>query len=285
MSRGHHWKLETWIALLVLGMASACGSPIFAAELEVDQLIERLRKQILAAEQRARQNPLFGVKEVKLHISYAIEEKGEGSFKAFVITVGASVSAHAVQTMEITLAPIKDLQVHTPGAKRSPTILVDLRKNREYTAEELAGLLFAKAEVGVSTRGIGPSSPAREPQRELRPPSVILNVSFEQGSSEIPPRYFSELDKLGQLLRSPPFQDYRIQIEGHTDSIGPDAYNRMLSQRRAESAKRYLVEKFSIDPDRLVARGFGETRPIASNETPEGRAQNRRLEVVNLGKG
>jgi hypothetical protein len=167
MGQDHRWNRCTWIALLILGIASAYGSPIFAADLDVDQLIERLRNQILAAEKRARQNPLFGVKEIKLHISYAIEEKGEGSFKAFVITVGASVSAHEVQTMEITLAPIKDLQVEAPSPERSSAMLVDLRQNREYTAEELAGLLFAKAQVDVRQRGIGPR-PGPEPPRELR---------------------------------------------------------------------------------------------------------------------
>jgi Trypsin-co-occurring domain 2 len=147
MGQDHRWNRCTWIALLMLGIASAYGNPIFAAALDVDQLIERLRNQILPAEKRARQNPLFGVKEVKLHISYAIEEKGEGSFKAFVITVGASVSAHAVQTMEITLAPIKDLQVEAPSAEpiivgapnpeRSSAMLVDLRQNRELQPKNL----------------------------------------------------------------------------------------------------------------------------------------------------
>jgi outer membrane protein OmpA-like peptidoglycan-associated protein len=283
MSQGHRWKLCTRIALLMLAIASTYRSPIFAADLEVDQLIERLRNQILAAEKRARQNPLFGVKEIKLHISYTVEEKGEGSFKAFVITAGASVSAHAVQTMEITLIPTKDLQVEAPSAERSSTMMVDLRENRPYTAEELAGLLFAKAEVEPRTRGI-PNRPGYEPSRESRPPSVVLNISFELGSSEILPQYSSELDKLGQVLTSPSFQGYRIQIEGHTDSIGSEAYNQVLSQRRAESVKRYLVQHFSIDPDRLVARGFGQTNPIAPNQTPEGRYRNRRVEVVNLGK-
>jgi OmpA-OmpF porin, OOP family len=109
-------------------------------------------------------------------------------------------------------------------------------------------------------------------------------VPFESGSSKILPQYSSELDKLGQVLTAPSFQEYRIQIEGHTDSIGSDGYNQALSQRRAESVKRYLVQHFPIDSDRLVAKGFGKTKPIASNDTPEGRYQNRRIEVVNLGK-
>ena len=61
---------------------------------------------------------------------------------------------------------------------------------------------------------------------------------------------------------------------------GPDAYNQSLSQRRAESVRDYLIKNFNISPDRLTAKGYGEEKPIASNDTKEGRSQNRRIEAV-----
>jgi OOP family OmpA-OmpF porin len=69
-------------------------------------------------------------------------------------------------------------------------------------------------------------------------------------------------------------------IEGHTDNVGGEQYNLQLSQRRAESVRKYLIDNFNIAPDRLKAEGFGESRPIASNSTPEGREQNRRVVAV-----
>jgi OmpA-OmpF porin, OOP family len=70
--------------------------------------------------------------------------------------------------------------------------------------------------------------------------------------------------------------------EGHTDSQGDDAYNQELSERRAGAVRQYLIETYGIAADRLEAEGFGESRPVADNETPEGRQQNRRVELVKL---
>ena len=70
-----------------------------------------------------------------------------------------------------------------------------------------------------------------------------------------------------------------VVVEGHTDSIGSDAYNMKLSQRRANTVRDYMVKK-GISPSRIKTEAFGETKPIASNKTAEGRAQNRRVEIV-----
>ena len=78
------------------------------------------------------------------------------------------------------------------------------------------------------------------------------------------------------------YPDLRLSIEGHTDSQGDESFNLDLSDRRAASVRRYLVEEFGIDPNRLSSRGLGETQPVASNDTPEGRQQNRRVELVRI---
>jgi OOP family OmpA-OmpF porin len=112
---------------------------------------------------------------------------------------------------------------------------------------------------------------------------VTLNVLFESNSDAIPPSAHADLDKLGTLLSWPQYTDYRIQLEGHTDSQGSARTNQMLSEKRVQSIKAYLVQNFHLDPERVRAVGYGESRPIVSNDTPEGRSQNRRVEVVNLG--
>lgn len=74
--------------------------------------------------------------------------------------------------------------------------------------------------------------------------------------------------------------DLRITIEGHTDNTGDDAHNQQLSEMRAAAVRAFLIEHYGIDAGRLEAAGFGESRPVASNDTPEGRQGNRRVELV-----
>lgn len=107
---------------------------------------------------------------------------------------------------------------------------------------------------------------------------------FEFNSATIRPEYYADLDKLGRVLTQPQYAEYRLEIEGHTDSIGSEPYNQHLSERRARSVKGYLVERFAIDPQHLVVRGYGENQPIAANTTSDGRDKNRRVEAVNLGQ-
>ncbi|WP_051694176.1 OmpA family protein [Desulfohalovibrio reitneri] len=109
------------------------------------------------------------------------------------------------------------------------------------------------------------------------PTTITLDIQFDVDSAEIKPAYRAELDRIGRLLRDHP--GAMVEIGGHTDSTGSAAYNEKLSQRRAESVKSYIENNFNIDGDRLDARGYGESRPVASNQTKAGRAGNRRVEA------
>ena len=113
---------------------------------------------------------------------------------------------------------------------------------------------------------------------------MTLNVLFAPNSATVPPASYAEVDKLGTVLSWPQYQDYRIQLEGHTDSQGNERKNQQLSERRVQSIKQYLTQRFQIAPERIQAVGYGASKPIASNDTPEGRNQNRRVEVTNLGR-
>jgi len=101
------------------------------------------------------------------------------------------------------------------------------------------------------------------------------NVLFRTGQAIIETTSFGLLDDILQVLQDAP--DMRLRIEGHTDSEGGEATNLELSRERAVSVRKYLVQE-GIDPDRLIANGFGETRPIDTNRTPRGRSVNRRVE-------
>lgn len=108
--------------------------------------------------------------------------------------------------------------------------------------------------------------------------TIQLDIEFRVGSVEISSTYLDQLKRVADLMKDSP--NKIAVIEGHTDSMGPATKNLQLSQGRAESVRQNLIDHFGIAQERLVAKGFGETRPIASNETPEGRRKNRRVSVI-----
>jgi OOP family OmpA-OmpF porin len=101
-------------------------------------------------------------------------------------------------------------------------------------------------------------------------------VTFETGRSVIRPESYAVLDQVAASLVANP--DIRIEIAGHTDNVGADAANRRLSQTRADAVRAYLAQR-GVAIERMVARGYGESLPVADNATPEGRAMNRRVEL------
>ena len=105
---------------------------------------------------------------------------------------------------------------------------------------------------------------------------VLRNVFFDVNKYELKPESQVELDRLVQLLQENP--TLKIEISGHTDNVGKPSDNLTLSNNRAKAVVNYLLGK-QIAPGRLLAKGYGESQPIATNETEEGRAQNRRTEV------
>jgi adhesin transport system outer membrane protein len=108
--------------------------------------------------------------------------------------------------------------------------------------------------------------------------SFKVNVLFPFASAKLPASYADEIFRLAEFLQKHP--DLKLTIEGHTDSVGSSQFNQRLSQQRADSVVKNLVEKHGIPPERLMASGFGEDRPIADNTTAEGRSQNRRVVAV-----
>lgn len=113
---------------------------------------------------------------------------------------------------------------------------------------------------------------------KFEPPRLFTldNVFFDTGKATLRPESVKELTELQEYLELKP--EIRVEIAGHTDNVGSDESNLTLSQNRAESVKRWLVSK-GIKSSRIVAKGYGETKPRASNETDEGRQKNRRTEV------
>lgn len=103
-------------------------------------------------------------------------------------------------------------------------------------------------------------------------------ILFDTGSDRIRAESKPTLDLIAQMLKD--HADLKLTIEGHTDNVGAAASNQTLSDKRAAAVRQFLVTTYHVDASRLSSKGYGSTKPAASNDTPEGRQQNRRVELV-----
>lgn len=160
------------------------------------------------------------------------------------------------------------------------------------TKSTLIGAAIGAAVGGAAGAGIGhmmdkqeqdmrqalAASDAAAVQREGNLLSVVLkgDVSFDTNSSVVRPGLYGELDRIASVLVQYP--QTLIRVEGHTDSVGSEAYNMDLSRRRAEAVKNLLLQR-GVDGSRMEVVGFGESTPVATNDTEAGRQKNRRVEL------
>ena len=107
--------------------------------------------------------------------------------------------------------------------------------------------------------------------------TMNLRLVYATNKDQVTPFHYRELDRAAAFIKQYPGHD--IVIEGHTDSKGDDEFNLKLSQRRAENVRMALIEKYGVEATRITAQGFGESRPVAANETADGREQNRRVVI------
>ncbi|MBD3297499.1 MAG: OmpA family protein [candidate division Zixibacteria bacterium] len=148
-----------------------------------------------------------------------------------------------------------NVRFHTYYNEREETFIRDMR-----LAEGGRTILYKQleAEGRVATRGI----------------------YFDSGSDVIRPESTPTLKEIGKMLDQ--HADLNLLIEGHTDNQGDDTYNQELSEKRAAAVKTYICSEYGVAGDRLQTDGFGESKPVDSNDTPEGRQNNRRVELVKL---
>ncbi len=170
----------------------------------------------------------------------------------------------------------------------APDELSDAQAALYHAAHELSeGDVHPDEQAGLIARAIQRAEDAIARTREAcapKPKPEIISlpgVNFETDSADITAESAAILDKAAETLLKKP--SIRAEVAAHTDSDGSEAYNEALSLRRAKSVLDYLVSK-GVSAERLVPRGYGETDPVASNDTPEGKARNRRVELRILSK-
>jgi outer membrane protein OmpA-like peptidoglycan-associated protein len=108
--------------------------------------------------------------------------------------------------------------------------------------------------------------------------AITYGINFDYNSSVITPQSEPVLKEIAQAMADKP--DWKLTITGHTDNIGGHAYNVALSQRRSAAVKQALVERYHVNPNRLSTAGDGDSDPVDTNDTLEGRARNRRVELT-----
>ena len=164
------------------------------------------------------------------------------------------------------LAQQQVLAAETEKARQSAAESDKLREQAEKEKQEMRARLLQQLNSVLATRDTARGLIAN-----------LSDVLFKSGSFELLPGARERLAKVSGIVLA--YQGLRLAVEGHTDSIGSDEYNRRLSEQRADAVRDYLVQQ-GIDSDAITASGFGKSEPVASNDTPEGRQQNRRVELV-----
>ena len=122
-----------------------------------------------------------------------------------------------------------------------------------------------------------PAPPPPPPVARGTKIETLTGANFDFNKAVLRPDGKAKVDHDIKVMEDHP--ELRVSVEGHTDSIGSDAYNQKLSERRANVTKEYMVGH-GVSSSRITTRGYGKTKPIASNKTAEGRAENRRVEII-----
>ncbi|HWB27990.1 MAG TPA: OmpA family protein [Chitinophagaceae bacterium] len=181
---------------------------------------------------------------------------------------------------QVIFQSAKTNQVYTARTAANGMVTFTLPAGEDYTVT-LKALTDTTQYGSLSVPPLGPGEYFKDPLTvdityEPARDFTLRGIQFDVGKATIRPSSVSQLQDLLEYLQWKP--DERIEIAGHTDNVGKDADNLVLSQQRAEAVKAWLVKK-GIPANRIVAKGYGATEPIADNDTEEGRQRNRRTEV------
>ena len=169
------------------------------------------------------------------------------------------------------------------GQTERDQILLQARTREADNAKMTAAAAMGQAAVATA-QAADLAAQLQDLQAKQTPRGIVLtlgDVLFDTGRAQLKPGADRKLDQLAQFLQANPGRS--VEIDGFTDSIGSDAYNEELSQRRADAVKSSLMSR-NVEPARITTQGFGKEYPVASNADAAGRQMNRRVEVI-VGSG
>ena len=223
-------------------------------------------------------------------LAYVAQRKSElaGAFGAMAADKASKVKADAdfdkkqIEVVKQGKQDLRDSEQRTADAQAELAELVAVNESEKRAADaeadlaELAAVQESERRTADALAELAKLAAVREEERGL---VVTLSgsVLFRSAESNLLPSAQAKLDQVANALLA--VRERYLLVEGHTDSQGSDSYNQNLSQRRADAVRDYIVQR-GYPADHIQARGKGEYSPIADNASPEGRANNRRVEIV-----
>jgi outer membrane protein OmpA-like peptidoglycan-associated protein len=232
-----------------------------AAQLQPAELLTA-RQALTQAEEAFKEDP---GSETETHLAYIAQRKSE------LATADAEISA-AKAAEDKAEAEYRE-QLEQGGS-------AELQRTKAELAVEREARIAAEAKASEALKSLEQVATINETHRG----TVITmsgSVLFPSGKEQLSPQAKKNLDQVATVLTNTP-KDRQLIVEGYTDSRGKDTYNATLSQKRADTVRTYLVGR-GVRAEQITAMGRGEESPIADNETSDGRASNRRVEII-IGK-
>jgi len=250
-----------------------------------DALIARsapveLRKAQQALDKAYAEHLAGGNAEIVEHYAYLARQRTEVAIQAGKIAQAEEAVAKAAAQRDSIL-----ISARTREADSQRTLAekarIDAVAQRKLAEERLAAAQASKAQA-ASARARAKSLEAQLAELKAKPTErgmvlTLGDVLFDTGRAVLNPGASRTLEQLAVFMKENP--ERLVEIEGHTDSVGSDELNQVLSERRAIAVKNALIDR-GIAPNRVSARGYGRSMPVASNATAAGRQQNRRVEIV-----
>lgn len=257
------------LAALALVASNAQAAPAKGKKPKLDEFKKNTGKPGLSR----------GVKASKIRptrteaaIRFTVLDKDKGPIKGLVVQLTDRKSKKAFYTDETDAKGYTEVLV--PVGREYEVVYLSLGRRKIAARLPVANEPAQNIRLTLRYRRYRPKR--REGGKLVSPKFILRGVEFDTGKATIRKSSYSRLDQVVVYMIHK--SSAVIEISGHTDSVGKAKANKKLSQRRAESCRRYLMKK-GVHGTRIIAVGYGQEQPIASNDTPEGRQQNRRIEV------
>jgi outer membrane protein OmpA-like peptidoglycan-associated protein len=253
-----------------------------AAEFRPDAVLTA--QQALERAEQAHQEDAGSFKEQSL--AYIAERKAQkavawGAYEADVRNIEQAEATYRAKQARLLSEAERDKEAANQSLENTQDKLTQQNQNLNRTQAELAEERKARLEADRrAAAAMASLEQVAKVKEEARGTVITLDgaVLFVTGKSELLPMARRKLDDVAKALKDID-EDQKLVIEGHTDSQGDDQSNMLLSRQRAEAVQQYLVSQ-GIKSDRIQAVGRGEAQPVAKNDSPEGRANNRRVEII-----